>query len=472
MLIVYFGGILRIRKFLMDSRVEEGGNSQIASNEMGANAIDANVVQNNNTVSLQVTFFNHLKQIAREYTQKAQQQKYTSYNSVEEVCEQLNAYMLKRGIKLGEKTAEELLMAMTSSKCIFVKKTGENTEEILSLIGEFFSGKAMNCTTLEVEPKQPIDLVYYYRNRALTGTRFFDEIYAPLFMPNTVCTCALKELSEISFETVFSDFISLFKNPYEEAKLQMSQVISFNVPKIADKKLSLPTNTWFFFLLNGDETLPQDAPFWSETIELNGVGSKNNTNITWYPMAISQFDELIEGAFEKHFLPLDTWKKLDRVEDYLYQSVQFKIDNILARNIERFTTMQVACGSTQVQAMDAAIALAEKLGDRLIKFKTENGMERINASRILYTEAHAHYQYVMLEDGKQLRVRITVAELYALLMQYGGFIRVGSADIINLRNIENVTTSEVHLYHNISIHIPRGKHAEIKKAFWDFQCEG
>lgn len=123
------------------------------------------------------------------------------------------------------------------------------------------------------------------------------------------------------------------------------------------------------------------------------------------------------------------------------------------------------------EAMDAAIALAEKLGDRLIKFKTENGMERINASRILYTEAHAHYQYVMLEDGKQLRVRMTVAELYALLMQYGGFIRVGSAYIINLRNIENVTTSEVHLYHNISIHIPRGKHAEIKKAFWDFQCD-
>ena len=67
---------------------------------------------------------------------------------------------------------------------------------------------------------------------------------------------------------------------------------------------------------------------------------------------------------------------------------------------------------------------------------------------------------------------MTVAELFAVLIRNGGFVRVGSAYIINLRNIKNVSTSEVHLYNDISIPIPRGKHAELKKAFWDFQCEG
>ena len=123
------------------------------------------------------------------------------------------------------------------------------------------------------------------------------------------------------------------------------------------------------------------------------------------------------------------------------------------------------------EAMDAAFDLAEKLGDRLIKFKTESGVERIHVGRILYTEAHAHYQHMTLEDGKQLRIRMTVSEMYSLLEKYGGFIRVSNAYIINLRNIENVTASDIHLYHNISIHIPRGKCTEIKKAFWDFQCE-
>ena len=123
------------------------------------------------------------------------------------------------------------------------------------------------------------------------------------------------------------------------------------------------------------------------------------------------------------------------------------------------------------EAMDAALVLAEKLGERLIRLKTDSGVENINAGHILYSEAHAHYQYVTLDNGKQLRTRMTVTELYDMLAKYGGFVRVGSAYIINLRDIKNVSTSEVHLYHDVRIPIPRGKHTEIKKAFWDFQCE-
>ena len=124
------------------------------------------------------------------------------------------------------------------------------------------------------------------------------------------------------------------------------------------------------------------------------------------------------------------------------------------------------------EAMDVALAAAEKLGQRLIKLKTENGIEMINAISIIYSEAHAHYQYVTLDDKRQLRVRMTVAELYTLLAQNGGFIRVGSAYVINLRNVKNVSTAEVNMYNNITVPIPRGKQSEIKKAFWDFQCEG
>lgn len=124
------------------------------------------------------------------------------------------------------------------------------------------------------------------------------------------------------------------------------------------------------------------------------------------------------------------------------------------------------------EAMDVALSQSERVGERLVKLKTESGVERINANRVMFSEAHGHYQYVTLENGKQIRVRMTVTELYTALMKCGGFVRVGSAYIINLRNVKNVSTSEAHLYNNISIPIPRGKHTEIKKAFWDFQSEG
>lgn len=123
------------------------------------------------------------------------------------------------------------------------------------------------------------------------------------------------------------------------------------------------------------------------------------------------------------------------------------------------------------EAMEVALASARKMGQRLIKLKTENGVESINTIQIMFSEARAHYQYVTLDGGKQVRVRMTVTELYTLLAQYGGFIRVGSAYIINLRNVKNVSTSEVHMYNSFSVPIPRGKHNEIKKSFWNFQCE-
>ena len=124
------------------------------------------------------------------------------------------------------------------------------------------------------------------------------------------------------------------------------------------------------------------------------------------------------------------------------------------------------------EAMDAAVVQAEKVGERLIKLKTENGVESINATHIMYSEAHDHYQYVILNDGRRLKVRMTVTELYTILIRNGGFVRVGSAYIVNLRNIKNVSTHEVHLYNDFRVPIPRGKHTELKKAFWDYQYEG
>ena len=124
------------------------------------------------------------------------------------------------------------------------------------------------------------------------------------------------------------------------------------------------------------------------------------------------------------------------------------------------------------EAMDVALASAEKLGARLIKLKTENGAESINARNIMCSEAHDHYQYVMMYNGTQIKTRMTVTELFTILVKCGGFARVGSAYIINLRHVKNLSRTNVYLYNNINIPIPRGKYAEIKNAFWNFQYEG
>ena len=90
----------------------------------------------------------------------------------------------------------------------------------------------------------------------------------------------------------------------------------------------------------------------------------------------------------------------------------------------------------------------------------------------MYSEADGHYQYITIKSGEKIRVRNTVAELFATLGRYGGFARVGSSYIINLRHVKNVSSADVCMYNDTKIPIPRGKYNEIKNAFWDFQYEG
>ena len=124
------------------------------------------------------------------------------------------------------------------------------------------------------------------------------------------------------------------------------------------------------------------------------------------------------------------------------------------------------------EALDAALLQVKRIEDRFLKFKTENGVASVNANHIMYSEAHDHYQYMRKDDGEEIKVRMTVTELFTMLSKYGGFVRIGSAYIINLRHVKNVTPTNVCLYSNINIQIPRGKFTEIKNTFWNFQCEG
>ena len=124
------------------------------------------------------------------------------------------------------------------------------------------------------------------------------------------------------------------------------------------------------------------------------------------------------------------------------------------------------------EALDAALLQVKRTRDRYLKFKTENGVASANANHIMYSEAHDHYQYMRKDDGEEIKVRMTVTELFTILSKYGGFVRIGSAYIVNLRHVKNVTPTNVCLYSNIKIQIPRGKFTEIKNTFWNFQCEG
>ena len=87
------------------------------------------------------------------------------------------------------------------------------------------------------------------------------------------------------------------------------------------------------------------------------------------------------------------------------------------------------------EALDVAIAAAAKLAMRVITVKTEAGVERVNISSVVFSEAHAHYQYVTFEGGRQIKVRMTVAELYEIFAKYNGKVWIISWSSYSLKEV-------------------------------------
>lgn len=123
------------------------------------------------------------------------------------------------------------------------------------------------------------------------------------------------------------------------------------------------------------------------------------------------------------------------------------------------------------EAMNVAVQKSKKLGSKFIILKTENGVENINISNILYSESHAHYQYVNFTGGDRVRARMTVTELFEELSRFKCFVRAGSAYIINLQKVKSVSTSDVCFSNNTRLSLPRGSHNDVKEAFWKLQYD-
>ena len=123
------------------------------------------------------------------------------------------------------------------------------------------------------------------------------------------------------------------------------------------------------------------------------------------------------------------------------------------------------------EALNISIEHAEKLNQKLVKLKVDGGSENVSVYRILFSEAHGHYQYLNMDDSSQIRVRMTVSELFETIENSGIFVRLGSAYIINLRKIKKISQECVTLINDKKISVPRGRYSDLKKAFWEFQYD-
>lgn len=65
---------------------------------------------------------------------------------------------------------------------------------------------------------------------------------------------------------------------------------------------------------------------------------------------------MADRAYDDYVLTEDTWKKLDLLEEYLGRATGFRFHNKLIRRVERYTSVYMAAGGTEAEAVDSVLS--------------------------------------------------------------------------------------------------------------------
>lgn len=126
--------------------------------------------------------------------------------------------------------------------------------------------------------------------------------------------------------------------------------------------------------------------------------------------------------------------------------------------------------SVFMAVLDRFFMEKEKEKNQYLLLRTDGRIRRVSFRDIVCCEAQGNQQKLMLADGEELMLRMTLTELYNKMSGRPEFVRVGAAYVINLIHTESLNAKNVEMDTGEKIHLPRGAYATLREHYFDFYC--
>lgn len=256
-------------------------------------------------------------------------------------------------------------------------------------------GKYINSPSVVV-PVQPMwkeksDLLGYYNE--FTGkfneTTILKKIYESTFS-DKINIIILDEANIARIEYYFSEFLSLLELPATaDRKVVVSSTGSYGDPIKMDRgKILLPDNVWFLGTANNDDStfsisdkvydramvmnLNKKAP----QFECESVTPSTHLSCT-------DFKNLCEEAKQKYKISDDSLKLIKKFDKYLVSTFHITFGNRIMVQIKNYIPVFVACGGTEIEAIDDIISKKilrklETLKPVFVKNKSQELKNKLN----------------------------------------------------------------------------------------------
>ena len=229
-------------------------------------------------------------------------------------------------------------------------------------------GKFTNVQTTVV-PVQPMwkersDLIGYYNE--FTGKFNESMILEKLYEANKtdkMFIIVLDEMNIARVEYYFAEFLSLLELPtVNERILEVTSSISKKDPKeLHNGKLILNDNVWFVGTANNDDsTFAISDKVYDRSMVLNldyrsdaFLGEDDFEPIS---LSVDTFKYLIEKAKDEYALTKRGRLHIRELDNYIQETFSITFGNRIRRQIEAYVPIYIACGGTEVEALDDILA--------------------------------------------------------------------------------------------------------------------
>ena len=216
-----------------------------------------------------------------------------------------------------------------------------------------------------VEPswKDKSDFLGYFNEftKKFNETKALGEIYNAGY-DDDVHTIILDEMNLARVEYYFADLLSILEMPNRDEWLVdlVPSMWNKDPKKLVNGKLRLPGNLWYIGTINND-----DSTFMvTDKVYDRAMPIDINTKVEPFKcreqdavdLNSSYLESLFKDAIEKYPLTKEALDKVKETDDYVITHFRISFGNRIMKQLNTFVPIYVACGGTEVEAIDYFIA--------------------------------------------------------------------------------------------------------------------
>ena len=289
---------------------------------------------------------------------------YVNTMDLKQLCDDIrNFACYNSGLFYEIKTIRLMIAGLSSTKLIVLQGiSGTGKTSLPYTLGKYFLNDA---TIASVQPswRERSELFGYFNEftKKFNETEVLKRIYESSYNDD-VNIIVLDEMNIARIEYYFAEMLSILEMPNPaEWKIELVPSRWEDDPvRLEDGKLTIPQNVWYIGTANNDDStfaVSDKVYDRAVVINLDSKGMPFEAPATEpKPVSYSYIDSLYKKAVNEHPIEDSVLDKIGKLDLYVIDKFRVAFGNRIMKQMKVFVPVYVACGGTQLEAIDYMLA--------------------------------------------------------------------------------------------------------------------